>query len=101
MQLHFRFSGLDLRQKLPGGYPQHTTAQAGKLHQRVGGCHPDGVIGADFCRQGFDVSIGGLPFGGVYDADIVPNGFGTVTAFFLIAVKNQNQDCFFEPGLAA
>ena len=101
MQLHFRFSGPNFRQQLPGGNTKHTAAQAGKLYQTIGGSNPDGIIGADFSGQCFNIGISGLSFGSVNDADVVPDAAVSGTALLLIAVKNQHQSAFFEAGIAA
>ena len=52
---HFFLRSKDGFLQFPGGHPQNTGAQAGQLHQRVGGCYPDAVVAADFAKEGFDI----------------------------------------------
>jgi len=97
---HFFFCQFHFFSQFPGGHPQHAAAQRTQLDQRVGGGYPDGVVFADLVHKGFNIGVGGLPFFGVDQLDVVKFFFFTGVALDFLAVKHQYQPAFFKAGIA-
>lgn len=74
--------------QLPGGHPQHTGAEAGKLDERIGTGNPNRIVPADFCRQRFNIGVTGFPFPGENHLNIMKMPFFTGITRNLIAIKN-------------
>ena len=77
--------------QFPGRHAQNAAAERTKLHQRVGGCHANSVVVADFSCQSFDVSIRGLAFLGIDHLDVVELALFAGISLLLPAVENHHQ----------
>ena len=95
---HILKDPLHLFVQLPRRHSQHAGPEGAELDQRIGGCHPDRVAGADLGSQVLDVLVRRLGLLGVDHLDAL--GPELFAAGGPVAVEDHHSVAFGKAGVA-